>query len=178
VYVYHSYLCLSYVLSDFILLCIFKLLLSIVSSLCVLYILMCVSFQADGGSVIAKPAVSVEVEMQQLIDLSDVHMQNVMDYKNMASAVVLLERIVVDKKSTEGGVSASALIEGGASIEVCDTEEGNGEGLSVEDSVDTEVPTEKGVHITEGASDEGVVSEDGGKIAISMPEDYQLTDDE
>ena len=64
---------------------------------------MCFLFQADGGSVIAKPAVTVEVEMQQLIDLSDVHMQSVMDYKNMASAVVLLERIVVDKKSAEGG---------------------------------------------------------------------------
>ena len=149
--------------------------------MCVVYVNVCF-FQADGGSVIAKPAVSVEVEMQQLIDLSDVHMQSVMDYKNMASAVVLLERIVVDKKSTGEGVSASALTEGDDSAEVCDTEERNGEGLSAEDSVDNKIPTGKGVHEgvqgAEGISDEGVVSEDGGKIAISMPEDYQLTDDE
>ena len=113
-------------------------------------------------------------------------MQSVMDYKNMASAVVLLERIVVSKNSTEGGVSASAITEEDASAEVCDTEEGIGEGPSAEDSVDNEVPTGKGVHEgvhegvhnAEGISDEGVVSEDGGKIAISMPEDYQLTDDE
>ena len=120
--------------------------------------------------------------MQQLIDLSDVHMQSVMDYKNMASAVVLLERIVVDKNSTEGSVSASAITEEDASAEVCDTEEGIGEGPSAEGSVDNEVSTGKGVHegvhSAEGISDEGVVSEDGGKIAISMPEDYQLTDDE
>jgi len=149
----------------------------------VCYILICVFFfQADGGSVMAKPAVTVEVEMQQLIDLSDVHMQSVMDYKNMASAVVLLERIVVDKNSAEEGVSASVLTEEGASAEGCDTEEGIGERLSAEGSVDNEVPTGKGVpegvQGAEGISDEGVVSEDGGKIAISMPEDYQLTDDE
>ena len=148
----------------------------------VCYILICVFFQADGGSVMAKPAVTVEVEMQQLIDLSDVHMQSVMDYKNMASAVVLLERIVVDKNSVEEGVSASVLTEEGASAEGCDTEEGIGERLSAEGSVDNEIPTGKGVHEgvqgAEGISDEGVVSEGGGKIAISMPEDYQLTDDE
>ena len=82
-----------------------------------------------------KPAVTVETEVQQLIDLSDVQQQGEVNYKNMPSVVVLLERLVLDKGSAESGVSKEVCHEGSVSIEV----ERN-EGAFAEGPTEGEVP--------------------------------------
>ena len=139
-----------------------------------------------------KPAVTVETEVQQLIDLSDVQQQGEVNYKNMPSVVVLLERLVLDKVNTESEVSKEMCHEESVSIEVERNESASSEGLT-----ESEVP-ESGSHeedtfeegSTEGSKVEevqtvgGMVSEvpveSEGKqdTVISISVEYQLTDDE
>ena len=76
-----------------------------------------------------KPAVTVETEVQQLIDLSDVQQQGEVNYKNMPSVVVLLERLVLDKGGAESGVSKKVCHEESVSIEVERNESAFNEGL-------------------------------------------------
>ena len=59
-----------------------------------------------------KPAVTVETEVQQLIDLSDVQQQGEVNYKNMSSVVVLLEKLVLDRVNTKSEVSKEVCHEG------------------------------------------------------------------
>ena len=144
------------------------------------------------GGVAVKPAVTVETEVQQLIDLSDVQQQGEVNYKNMPSVVVLLERLVLDKVNTESEVSKEMCHEESVSIEVERNESASSEGLT-----ESEVP-ESGSHeedtfeegSTEGSKVEevqtvgGMVSEvpvesEGRKdTVISISGEYQLTDDE
>ena len=139
-----------------------------------------------------KPAVSVETEVQQLIDLSDVQQQGEVNYKNMSSVVVLLEKIVLDKVNAGNEVSKDVCHEGNVSIEV-----ENNEGAFTEGSTEGEVPgseTNEGDTFEEGSAEGSKVEEVqaiGGMVSevpiesegkkdtvISISGEYQLTDDE
>ena len=139
-----------------------------------------------------KPAVSVETEVQQLIDLSDVQQQGEVNYKNMSSVVVLLEKLVLEKVNTESEVSKEVCREGSVSIEVESKEgafaEGPNEG-EVPERWDTEADTfEEGsaegskveeVQASGGMVSEGPMEAEGKRdIVISISGEYQLTDDE
>jgi hypothetical protein len=120
---------------------------------------MCVFLQADGHAVIIRPAVTVEMELNQLIDLTEVqvHVPTEGQYKNMASAVVQLERIVIDNGCAEDSVTA---------------EEGDTEGVPSEVHVEGEAP--KGVNNEGDTSNEVHVEEDAHKEALAvggMPEE-------
>jgi hypothetical protein len=120
---------------------------------------MCVFLQADGHAVIIRPAVTVEMELNQLIDLNEVqvHVPTEGQYKNMASAVVQLERIVIDNGCVKGSVTA---------------EGGDTEGVLSEVHVEGEAP--KGVNNDGDTSNEVNVEEDAHKEALAvggMPEE-------
>ena len=120
---------------------------------------MCVFLQADGNAVIIRPAVTVEMELNQLIDLTEVqvHVPTEGQYKNMASAVVQLERIVIDNGCAEGSVTA---------------EGGDTEGVPSEVHVEGEAP--KGMNNDGDTSNEVHVEEDAHKEALAvggMPEE-------
>ena len=139
-----------------------------------------------------KPAVTVEAEVQQLIDLSDVQQQGEVNYKNMPSVVVLLERLVLDKGSAESGVSKEMCHEGSVSIEVERNvgafTEGPTEGEVPESGSNEEDTFEEGSAEgskveevqTVGGTVSGVQVESEGKkeTVISISGEYQLTDDE
>ena len=115
--------------------------------------------QADGNAVIIRPAVTVEMELNQLIDLTEVqvHVPTEGQYKNMASAVVQLERIVIDNGCAEDSVTA---------------EGGDTEGVPSEVHVEGEAP--KGVNNEGDTSNEVHVEEDAHKEALAiggMPEE-------
>ena len=139
-----------------------------------------------------KPAVTVETEVQQLIDLSDVQQQGEVNYKNMPSVVVLLERLVLDKVTTESEVSKEMCHEESVSIEVERNESASSEGLT-EGEVPENGPNEEdtleegsaeGSKVEEVQTVGGTVSEvqiesEGKKdTVISISGEYQLTDDE
>jgi hypothetical protein len=120
---------------------------------------MCVFLQADGNAVIIRPAVTVEMELNQLVDLTEVqvHVPTEGQYKNMASAVVQLERIVIDNGCAEDSVTA---------------EGGDTEGVPSEVHVEGEAP--KGVNNEGDTSNEVHVEEDAHKEALAvggMPEE-------
>jgi len=150
-----------------------------------------VFLQVTGG-VSVKPAVTVETEVQQLIDLSDVQHQGEVNYKNMSSVVVLLEKLVLDKVHSENEVSKEVGHEGSVSIEV-----ERKEGAFTEGPTEGEVPESgpnEGDTIAEGStegskveevqtvggevSEVKVVSEGKKDTVISISGEYQLTDDE
>jgi len=139
-----------------------------------------------------KPAVSVETEVQQLIDLSDVQQQGEVNYKNMSSVVVLLEKLVLEKVNTGNEVSKDVCHEGSVSIEVGSNEgvftEGPTEGEGPESGPDKEDTFEEGsaegskveeVQAIGGMVSEVTVESEGKRdTVIPISGEYQLTDDE
>jgi hypothetical protein len=144
---------------------------------------MCVFLQADGHAVIIRPAVTVEMELNQLIDLNEVqvHVPTEGQYKNMASAVVQLERIVIDNGCAEGSVTAEGGDTEGAPSEVY--AEGDApEGVDTEGDTSNEVYVEGDAHkeaLAVGGMPEGKAEDEVEKgTVITVCGEDLFTDDE
>jgi hypothetical protein len=144
---------------------------------------MCVFFQADGGAAIIRPTVTVEMELNQLIDLNEVqvHMPTEGQYKNMASAVVQLERIVIDNGCAEGSVLTGVSDNEGAPSEV-HAEGVAPEGVSTEGDTSNEVPIEEDAYKEAqavGGMPEEKAKDEGKKVTVVTVSGEDLfTDDE